>query len=390
MPNFDRPPDLQFLAGVDGEFTGFDGAKIRPCIDLDVAVDFDVSQVEAVFVCAGGHASGAAQGFVGDHPQFAPARQRTGDGAEAAGVRAHGLEDFLGCGCAENGGAEADGEFGLVQLVVAANEHDDRLAFGDIDECFDLVVGLDVIGRGRQRFDGDDARRCELFRGGPRARGRGGGDRSPAGRFLNVRRVRAGFAVHHFILAGLGGDHELVRVGPSDHARVGFDGEALEPAAIEDALIGVVHAAVAFHGALLVHVEAVGVLHDELLCAHEAEARADFVAELDAHLVEVYRHLPVGIEFGGGDGGDDFLCGGAEHPFLFRAVAHLVEHVCGGFIPAGLLPDVGWLQRGHQHFDGACAVHFFADDVFDLAQGADAEREKGVEAAGEFADQPGA
>ena len=38
----------------------------------------------------------------------------------------------------------------------------------------------------------------------------------------------------------------------------------------------------------------------------------------------------------------------------------------------------------------AGAVHFLADDLLDLVQRAQAERQKGINAAGELADQPGA
>ena len=61
-----------------------------------------------------------------------------------------------------------------------------------------------------------------------------------------------------------------------------------------------------------------------------------------------------------------------------------------GFVAAALLPDFLRLERGHEHFDGAGPVHFLADDLLDLAQRAQAERQKSINAAGQLADEAGA
>ena len=55
-----------------------------------------------------------------------------------------------------------------------------------------------------------------------------------------------------------------------------------------------------------------------------------------------------------------------------------------------MLPDFRRLQRGHEHFERARAVHFLADDLLHLAQRAQAERQKSVKPAGELAHQAGA
>ena len=92
-----------------------------------------------------------------------------------------------------------------------------------------------------------------------------------------------------------------MRVVAADDPGVGLDRERLQPATGEDARVGVVHLFVAGHRAVVGGVERISVLHDEFLGAHQAEARADFIAELDAHLVEILRQLPVGIDFAGGE-----------------------------------------------------------------------------------------
>jgi hypothetical protein len=55
-----------------------------------------------------------------------------------------------------------------------------------------------------------------------------------------------------------------------------------------------------------------------------------------------------------------------------------------------LLPDFRRLERGHEQFKRARTIHFLADDLLDFAQCAQAERQKSINAAGKFANQPGA
>ena len=137
-------------------------------------------------------------------------------------------------------------------------------------------------------------------------------------------------------------------------------------------------------------VEGVGVLHQEFARTHDAEARADLVAELGLDLVEVDRQLLVAVQFVAREVGDDFLVRGAVAVFLLLAVLDL-QQLAAEFLPApGFLPQFARLDRRHQHLDGAGAVHFLAHDGLDLAQHAQAQRRPGVDAGGELADHAGA
>ncbi len=177
---------------------------------------------------------------------------------------------------------------------------------------------------------------------------------------------------------------------PTDDASVRLDRECPQPAPREDAGVGVIHFLVADLRGFVAHVETVGVLHDELARAHQAEARADFVAEFHLDLIKVFRKLAVRVDLGRDEERDDFLVRGAEHPFTPGAVVGLEEGIAHRFVTAALLPDFGRLERGHEDFDGAGAVHFLADDLLDLAQRAQARRQEGIDAAREFADEAGA
>jgi hypothetical protein len=53
------------------------------------------------------------------------------------------------------------------------------------------------------------------------------------------------------------------------------------------------------------------------------------------------------------------------------------------------LPDFRGLQGGHEHFESAGAIHFFANDLLHFAQNANAEWQESVQAAGEFPHEAG-
>src|SRR2546425_954246 len=90
MANFDGPANFQRGATLGTWFAGGDGAQVGPFCDLDVAVDGDVAEMEAIFVGAGGHARRAAKRFIGINRKF-----RNVDSAKAAGMRAESIEDFF-------------------------------------------------------------------------------------------------------------------------------------------------------------------------------------------------------------------------------------------------------------------------------------------------------
>ena len=59
-------------------------------------------------------------------------------------------------------------------------------------------------------------------------------------------------------------------------------------------------------------------------------------------------------------------------------------------LPAtGFLPQLCWLNAGHQHFQRASGIHFFADDFLNLAQYAQAHGQPGVQAGSQLADHAG-
>ncbi len=182
---------------------------------------------------------------------------------------------------------------------------------------------------------------------------------------------------------------EFVAHGAADGAGIGEHCAELQFETGEDAFVGPIHVPVFGFQPLGIDVERVRVLHQELARAHDAESRADLVAELPLDLEEVERQLLVGLQFGAGEVGDDFLMGGAEAVLGVLAVADL-EQLPAELLPAsGLLPQLLRLDGRHQNLDGAGRLHLLAHHGFDLAQHAQAERGPGVDAGRQLADHAG-
>ncbi len=176
----------------------------------------------------------------------------------------------------------------------------------------------------------------------------------------------------------------------ADRAGVGLHGAEREAEPREDARVGVVHVAVFAREIVCVEVERVGILHQELARAHDAEARADLVAELGLDLVEVDRQLLVALELVAREIGDDFLVRRAVAVPGVLAVLEL-EQLSAEFLPAsGFVPELLRLDRRHQQLDRAGAVHLLAHDRFDLAHHAQPERRPRVDAGRELAHHAGA
>jgi hypothetical protein len=129
--------------------------------------------------------------------------------------------------------------------------------------------------------------------------------------FLDVRGVVGTVAEDDIVFAGLGQYVEFVGAGAADGAVVGLNRAELQAQAGEHVAVGLVHAVVGDLQGRLVGVERIGVLHDELAAAHQAEAWADFVTELGLDLVQVDRQLLVAAQLVAHQIGDHFFVGRA-------------------------------------------------------------------------------
>ena len=141
---------------------------------------------------------------------------------------------------------------------------------------------------------------------------------------------------------------------------------------------------------LLVEVEGIGVLHEELAAAQEAEAGANLVAELRADLVQVERKLPPRRDRAAHHVGDGFLGRGRERELALLAILEVEEDPLGLVaIPAtGLDPELLRLEDRQVHFQRARRVHLLADDLDHLLQRPEPERRVRIDARGELVNEP--
>ena len=91
-----------------------------------------------------------------------------------------------------------------------------------------------------------------------------------------------------------------------------------------------------------------------------------------------------------GEIGDGLFMRGGKNHGAFTSVLQMKEGRAECFLAATLPPEFGGLDDGHEDFLRAGCVHLVADDVFDLAHGAQCHREVGIDAGGDLRDEAGA
>ena len=173
----------------------------------------------------------------------------------------------------------------------------------------------------------------------------------------------------------------------ADRPGLGRHRNGFESHARKGAQVGDEHLVVGDAGGGLVDIEGIGILHQELAPAHDAEARTLLVAELPLDVIEILRQIAIGANVGA----EDFR----DHLFIGRTIQHLAlmavldaQHFRPiRIVAAALAPKIGKLQRRHQQLDRAGAVLLLAHDLLDLLEHAKAERQPGVDARGLLADQ---
>ncbi len=213
---------------------------------------------------------------------------------------------------------------------------------------------------------------------GPTAFQRRAGRRGGGG--LQIREVVAVLASHEEVLPHVGERHELVVHVASDRAGVGLDHHVLESASVEDAFVRLVHHAIGLPHPVLVAIERIRVLHQELPSAQESVPRAEFVAVLPLHLIEVDGKVSVRGELVGHERREHLLLGGSEHELAAVAVAEAEHLVAVCLPPSGQLPRLGGQHDRHTHLLRARGVHLLADDRLDLPRHPHAQGHRRVHA----------
>ncbi len=316
------------------------------------------------------------------------------DRADGAGLAAERLLNLRFAGKGQRG---VDGRMvlrlDLVQLVIATQDKRDQglglVLFGtaEHDQRFHCLGGRQVEELAYRLYGG--------LVGGVYQSHLLAGDRAftlgqHGGGLFHVRGVAAGVGKHDGVLTGLGQHVKLVGAFTANGTVIRHYWAKLQTQPGEDIAVGLVHAVVGLLQGFLVQVEGVGVLHDELTGAHQAEARTDLIAELGLHLVHVDRQLFVTGDLVAGQLGDDFLVGRADAELAIMTILEAQQLRSVLFPAAGFLPQFGGLDGGHQHFQRTGAVHFLAHNLLRLAQYPQPHGQPGIQAGGDAPDQAGA
>ena len=350
-------------------------ADVRDVRLRQIAAPVDASQVVALFVCAADEVGHGGDRAVGDHAHLGA------DRPDVAGRRMEVLAD-LGVGC-EAEGADRLLRLDLVQIVVAAQEQQKEIAIVHHRHRLHGATERQAKELG-DRFAFGLAGRRQLAHRFLRRRPRPGRERLCELDVGGVVRLRA---EGDRVLAGVREHMEFVRAGAADRPGVGRHRPEPEPDAGKDARIRVVHVAVFALEVGEIGVKRIAVLHDEFAPAHDAEAGPALIAEFALDLVEVCRQPPVALQLAARELRDHLFRRRLddEVPLMTILKAQQLRTV---LLPAArFLPELRRLHDRHRQFHRAGAVHLLAHDRFHLAQHAQAERQPGVDAGGEPADE---
>ena len=206
---------------------------------------------------------------------------------------------------------------------------------------------------------------------------------------LDVGGVVAGGAINDGVFAGIGNDLELLRLVSTDRAGVGGHGAVGQAQPIEHSAVRLGHVFVAQAAGFDVAIKGVGVLHGELAPTHHTKTRPAFIAELGLDVIKILRQLAVAAQLLARDVGHDLFAGGLDHEVAVVAIFH-TQQLGPVFLKApGFTPQLGGLHHRHQELDRTGAVHLFADDGFDLADHAQAQRHVVVDARTKALDEAG-
>ena len=185
--------------------------------------------------------------------------------------------------------------------------------------------------------------------------------------------------IEHIAFTGWRQHDEFVGQVAANRPGIGLHRNGVQPHARKGAHIGNEHAVIAVPGRIEIQIEAVGILHQEFPATQHAEARANLVAELPLDLVNVARQVAIALGAVLEDGGEQLFGRGAEQHLTIMAIGDAQHFRAISIIAPRLLPQIGGLDGGHQHFDGAGTVLLFPYDAFDIGQHALAQRQPGID-----------
>ena len=182
-------------------------------------------------------------------------------------------------------------------------------------------------------------------------------------RDLEVGGVVAALARDERVFARARRREVVERLAAAHHPGLRLDADDVEPAALEDPLIGPRVRTERNIEPFLVPVERVGVLHHELAHPQEAAARPGLVPPFRLEVVEDLRQVAVRAQLARVER-DGLLVRQGEHERALGAIGQPEE--LGDPDASRHLPQLAGVDDGHRHLLAPDRVHLLADDPDDL------------------------
>ena len=264
----------------------------------------------------------------------------------------------------------------LVMIVILRMHHGDHHVLQNVGSLPRAAIGTRMVGIGEfnHLIDGFSIRRRTLFSGWSVAEV--DGFRFRSGQRLNIPSLTAR-RLCEGVFTDFHRGKELFGFEAAHRAGHGVHWHILQIETVENTLVGATLVHIRLDKAFLVEREGVGVLHDEFTATNQACTRAEFVTILGLNLVEGNRQILVGGVQVLDQQGEHFLMGRRQQVVGLMAILQTEDVV------AILFPTVGGLirftrqQTGEVNFLSVDRSHFLTDDVFDLVQNIQAQRQPG-------------
>src|SRR3989339_794569 len=182
------------------------------------------------------------------------------------------------------------GQFGLIDLVVAAEEDGDGLSSRYINHRFYHPAWI-YLQKLTDFLNGTFVGRMDFFH---RLKGNV--------TFLwywscfgpfTIGAVTAFQAPDQDIFTHRTWNHKLMGNVAAHSARIRLDYDVVKTASVEYAAVSVVHGFITLVESVVIHVKAIGVFHNKFLAAQDAESGSCLIPEFSLNLVEGDRELPV-------------------------------------------------------------------------------------------------
>ena len=364
MPDLDAARGAQ-QAALRGAIARAGEAQIGERRLFAIAAEIDSDIMKAVLVRAAGEIGGVQQAVIGDDRQGHSDRPKRAEAGADFALRARRI------GQARVGADRRERlAFFEIQSVRAAQQNRRHAGIAFDNHRFDIAFGGDGVAAGAQKIgeggDGVDAGSGDFFARAPRRRAIE--RRRRQARAIDIGGVALFVAIDDFLFARPRENHKLVRMAAADRARIGLDHPIAQADAIENPAIGGAHPLVTRAHAVGVDIERIRVFHQKLARAHDAEARANLVAELRLDLIQIKRQLAITVDGGAHDFGDDFLVRGAQAKLAPVAVGEAQQFRAVIFQAPRFAPQFGRLHGRQKHFGGAGGVHLFAHDIRHFAR----------------------